>query len=182
MDAPGQQRSVTVWSVGPGRRKGRIRIGAITAPCALGRGGIALMKREGDGGTPAGCFALRRLRHRTDRWRWPKSRLPMTAIARADGWCDAPARIEYNRPVPLPFPYSHETLWRSDHLYDVFVEIGYNDAPPRPGRGSAIFLHLARPDFTPTEGCVAVAVPVMRRLLAVIGPETRLTIRRSPQA
>jgi L,D-peptidoglycan transpeptidase YkuD (ErfK/YbiS/YcfS/YnhG family) len=142
-----------------------------TMRCALGWGGIKRDKREGDGATPAGRFALRELLYRPDRLAAPICALPVRAISPEDGWCDDPAHPDYNRLVMLPHPASCEKLWREDGLYDLVIPLGYNDDPPQPGRGSAIFLHVARPDFAPTEGCVALALP---DLLALVGqlPET----------
>lgn len=139
--------------------------------CALGRGGIVPDKVEGDGGTPAGVYPLRRVLYRADRLdRPPATGLPVEAIVAGQGWCDDPAHPDYNRPVSLPFTASHETLWRDDALYDVIVMLGHNDDPPIPGKGSAIFLHIARPDGGPTEGCVALAIPDLLEVLAACGP------------
>ena len=119
------------------------------ARCALGRGGVAALaaKREGDGATPAGLWPMRRLFYRPDRIAAPATRLPSTALQESDGWCDAPADQAYNRAVKLPYAASAEHLWRDDEVYDLIVVLGYNDAPVIPGRGSAIFLHVARPDY-----------------------------------
>jgi len=144
--------------------------------CALGRGGIASDKREGDGATPAGEFVLRRLLYRSDRVQPPPTVLPVTALRPDDGWCDAPDDPAYNSQVRLPYRASAETLWRQDHLYDLIVVIGHNDAPVVPGRGSAIFLHLASPDRRPTEGCVALASDDLRAVLAGIAATTRLRV------
>lgn len=144
--------------------------------CALGRGGIRSDKREGDGATPVGRFALRRLLYRSDRLATPLTALPVATIGPQDGWCDDPAHPAYNRPVTLPFAASHERLWRDDALYDVIVVLGHNDAPPVPGLGSAIFLHVARPDYGPTEGCVALALPDLLDLLAVVRTDTFLRV------
>lgn len=144
--------------------------------CALGRGGIAADKREGDGATPAGVFALRRLLFRPDRLAPPETTLPTAPLRPDDGWCDAPADPAYNRQVRLPYPASAEALWRQDHLYDLIVVIGHNDAPVVAGAGSAIFLHLARRDWGPTEGCVALALDDLLDVLAGVGATTRLRI------
>lgn len=138
--------------------------------CALGRGGVRTDKREGDGGTPAGLWPLRRVLWRADRLDRPRTALPATAIAADDGWCDDPADPAYNRPVRTPYPVSHEALWRDDGVYDVVVVLGHNDDPVIPGLGSAVFLHVARPDWEPTAGCVALALPDLLRLLADCGP------------
>lgn len=157
--------------------RGVLRHRALLVPCALGRAGVRAGKREGDGVTPAGTFALRRLWYRADRIDAPPTRgLPMRAIGREDGWCDDAASAEYNRPVVLPHPARHERMWRDDGLYDLLVELGYNDGPIVPGAGSAIFLHVARPDYGPTEGCVAIERADLLRLLATIGPATRLRV------
>ncbi|HTJ63782.1 MAG TPA: L,D-transpeptidase family protein [Alphaproteobacteria bacterium] len=143
---------------------------------ALGRGGVTLSKREGDGGTPAGTFALRSLLYRADRLVQPVTLLDCAPIAEDSGWSDDPADPAYNRPVRLPHAFGHERLWREDGVYDLIVPLGYNDAPPIAGRGSAIFLHVARPAYAPTEGCVALALNDLLLLLADCGPETRLEI------
>ena len=145
-------------------------------PCALGRSGTTHFKREGDGATPAGRFRLLGCFYRADKGRRPLSRLPTAAIRPADGWCDDPNDRRYNQPVRLPYPARHERLWRDDHLYDVVVDIACNRGPAIKGRGSAIFLHLARPDLAPTEGCVAVPPRMVARLLRKIGPNTRIEI------
>jgi L,D-peptidoglycan transpeptidase YkuD (ErfK/YbiS/YcfS/YnhG family) len=156
--------------------QGLLRAGHVVARCALGRGGVVTHKREGDGGSPRGRFHLRRLWWRADRMLRPHCGLPMQRTRPSDGWCDAPAHGRYNRAVALPFTASHEEMWRADHLYDAVIEIGWNDQPARRGRGSAIFLHLARPGFAPTEGCVAVSRATMLRLLPLIGRQTRIEI------
>lgn len=134
--------------------------------CALGRGGIRADKREGDGATPPGRLRITRLLYRADRGARPPGALPAEPIAPADGWCDDPAHADYNRQVSLPHPARHEELWRRDAVYDVIGVLDWNLSPVRPGRGSAIFLHLARPDFAPTEGCVALQDRALRALLA----------------
>lgn len=143
---------------------------------ALGRSGVTLDKREGDGATPAGRFALRNLLYRADRLARPQTMLTCSAIAEVSGWSDDPADPNYNQPVSLPHGFGHERLWREDALYDLIVPLGYNDDPPVPGLGSAIFLHVAKPDHAPTEGCVALALPDLLPLLAECGPATRIAI------
>lgn len=135
----------------------------------IGSAGIARHKEEGDHATPAGTFALRRILYRADRIARPElgSPLLLEPISRHDGWCDDPTHRDYNRQVTLPHPARHETLWRDDHLYDIVGVLGHNDAPPVPGLGSAIFLHLQSPDGRPTEGCIALTEPDLRRVLAM---------------
>jgi L,D-peptidoglycan transpeptidase YkuD (ErfK/YbiS/YcfS/YnhG family) len=149
--------------------------------CALGKAGVtpATEKREGDLASPAGVWPIRRLLYRPDKGPAPATALPAQPIARDDGWCDAPADPAYNRPVKLPYPASAERLWREDGLYDLVLELGYNDDPPLPGKGSCIFLHLARPGYAPTEGCVALARPDLEALLAVAKPGDSVEIAAS---
>jgi L,D-peptidoglycan transpeptidase YkuD (ErfK/YbiS/YcfS/YnhG family) len=142
-----------------------LRIGSLRVPCALGRSGITHNKREGDGGTPAGRYRLLDIRYRADRIVRPTTNLPLRATRASDGWCDAVGDRNYNRPVCRPYPASSETMWRDDSLYDVVVILDWNISRRSQGRGSAIFFHLARPGFTPTEGCVAVRLADMRQIL-----------------
>lgn len=145
--------------------------------CALGKGGLSTDKREGDGATPVGCFALRRGLYRPDRLSAPPlTALPMAPLHPADGWCDDPGHPDYNRPVRLPHAARHEVMWRDDGVYDVVVVLGHNDDPPQPGRGSAIFMHVARPGYLPTEGCIALALSDLLEVLALCGPGTRLCV------
>jgi L,D-peptidoglycan transpeptidase YkuD (ErfK/YbiS/YcfS/YnhG family) len=102
--------------------------------------------------------------------------LPLTIIERDDGWCDAADDPRYNQPVKLPYPASAEKLWREDHMYDVLVVLGHNEPPVTPGAGSAIFWHLAKADYPPTQGCVAVALDDMLRALEQVGPDDALEI------
>ncbi len=134
--------------------------------CALGRNGIRSDKKEGDGATPAGFFPLRRVLYRADRIPAPETDLPVQPLKAEDGWCDDSADPAYNQRVKRPFAAHHEALWRDDHVYDVIVELGHNDDPPVPGLGSAVFLHVARPGYEPTEGCVALRMEDLLALLA----------------
>ena len=145
--------------------------------CTLGRGGLKADKREGDGATPAGTFPLRELWYRPDRVTRPETGLECRPIDPDRGWCDDPRDVGYNRVVWAPYPASHERLWREDRLYDLVIPLGYNDAPAVPGLGSAIFLHVAAPDYSPTEGCVAVACDDLLALLASCGPATMLRVK-----
>jgi L,D-peptidoglycan transpeptidase YkuD (ErfK/YbiS/YcfS/YnhG family) len=154
------------WAIWNGRR----------FRCALGPAGVRQDKREGDGATPAGRFPFRRVLYRADRLARPKTALPCAAIARQDGWCDDPAIPAYNRPVTLPVAASHERLWREDGIYDVIVVIGHNDDPVLPGRGSAVFLHVAHDDFRPTAGCVALARDDLLQLLSAAKPGDGVSI------
>lgn len=158
------------------RRRGRLVAGSLVLPCALGRSGTTRAKREGDGATPVGRFALLQAFWRADALRRPRTGLRLRAIQPDDLWCDAPGNRRYNRPVKKPYGASHEEMWRADRMYDAVVDIAWNRGPIRPGRGSAIFLHVARPGFEPTAGCVAVERGAIGRLLERLGPRTRIVI------
>jgi len=159
------------------RTKGILRLREITVPCALGRSGIVMRKREGDGGTPAGRFRLLSVFYRPDRGLSPATLLPVAPLSPASGWCDDPLSPRYNRPVDLPFAAGHEKMWREDRLYDIVVVLDCNMHPAVRGRGSAIFFHIAREDYRPTEGCVAVSPEHMRLVLAQVGTGTDMVIR-----
>ncbi len=150
-----------------GGSQGLFVLGGLRLRCALGKGGIrhATEKREGDGATPAAVMPLRRVFYRADRGPPPRCTVAVEPLSPGDGWCDDAGDRAYNRPVPLPFGGSHEKLWRDDALYDVIGVLGWNDAPVERHRGSAIFLHVARPDYAPTEGCIALAPRDLRTVL-----------------
>jgi L,D-peptidoglycan transpeptidase YkuD (ErfK/YbiS/YcfS/YnhG family) len=160
----------------PGATTGWARFGALQLHCALGHGGIAAAKTEGDGCTPAGRFPVRELMFRPDRVREIRTALATRPLSPADGWCDDPADPGYNRLVTRPYPARHEQLWRDDQLYDLLLVIGHNDDPVVPGLGSAVFLHLAHPDYRPTEGCVAFGRADFIALLAAIQIGTPIVI------
>jgi len=166
-----------IVSARPGETRGMAKLGAREFPCALGRSGILERKREGDGGTPAGRFAFRRLLYRADRVAHIETRLPARHIEPDDGWCDDPADAAYNQPVTLPHPARHERMWLDSHLYDLVVVIGHNDAPVVPGAGSAVFLHLAREDWGPTEGCIAFRQADLTAILKAVTQQDWIEIR-----
>jgi L,D-peptidoglycan transpeptidase YkuD (ErfK/YbiS/YcfS/YnhG family) len=171
-------REIRVRPVIGDRSRGQLLVGPTVIRCALGSGGIVVDKREGDGGSPRGRFRLRGGAYRPDHLGIrPRTALPLRATRHGDGWCDESRDRRYNRPIRLPAPgVSAETLWRDDGLYDVVIDLDYNRGPIRRGRGSAIFLHLARDGYRPTEGCVALARSDLLRLLQRLGPRTHLRI------
>lgn len=155
---------------------GKLIVAGRALPCALGRSGLTWHKREGDGATPCGRHDLLRLFFDPRAGR-PRSHLPLWATKPTMGWCDDPGHRRYNRLVELPFPASHETMRHDDGLYAMVAEIDWNVRPAIKGRGSAIFMHVARPGFQPTEGCVALRPRDLRWLAARLGPRTVLDIR-----
>jgi L,D-peptidoglycan transpeptidase YkuD (ErfK/YbiS/YcfS/YnhG family) len=167
---------VRIQAAAGDRTRGWLTADGQTIQVALGRGGIRANKREGDGGTPRGVFRPVRLWWRADRAPRPRTHLNVRAIGPADAWCEDPPDRHYNQAVRLDRNQSGDRLRRDDHLYDFIVEIDHNTRPRIVGRGSAVFLHLARPDFSPTAGCVSMTKRAMLRLLARLGPETRIEI------
>jgi L,D-peptidoglycan transpeptidase YkuD (ErfK/YbiS/YcfS/YnhG family) len=159
-----------------GRSHGVLLAGARAIPVVLGRRGIAANKREGDGATPRGRFALVRLWWRADRAPQPRTRLPARRIDQALAWCENPADRRYNHPFRRSANEPGDRLWRDDSLYDLVIEISHNTRPRVAGRGSAVFLHVARPDRSGTAGCVALDAKDLRRLLGRLGPHTRIDI------
>src|SRR5215218_8048988 len=137
------------------RTKGWLVAGGRSIPVALGRSGIFANKREGDGATPRGLFHPLRLWWRGDRAPAPRTLLPLRRIGPQDAWSEDPMDRRYNRPVRRKAGEPGDRLARKDHLYDLIVEIDHNTRPRTVRRGSAVFIHLARPGFPPTAGCVA---------------------------
>jgi len=152
------------WGAGPRR-------------CSVGRSGVAVKICEGDGVTPIGHWPLRGLFYRADRLQAPSCVLRATALKPDLGWCEAPADPAYNKLVKLPHGGVSESMWRDDGLYDLVLVVGYNDDPVVPGVGSAIFVHLARPDYAPTAGCVGLALADLIDALAQLRPHDELIVR-----
>jgi L,D-peptidoglycan transpeptidase YkuD (ErfK/YbiS/YcfS/YnhG family) len=173
---------IVVRSLSQSAVHGWLTIGWQRFPCALGRAGRHHRKAEGDGRTPIGNWRLRAIYYRIDR---PATMtrpligqpgLRLRPIKPDDGWCDGRGDRNYNRAIKRPYPASSEALWRDDQLYDLIVVLDHNERPRVQGGGSAIFMHVARPGFTPTEGCVALKVEHLRRVVAAIRPHSHLRI------
>ena len=167
---------IHVQSRSGSKTRGILRAGGLFFPVALGRGGILANKREGDGGTPRGRFRLKRLWWRADRITRPRTGLPVRPIGPSDAWSEDPADRRYNRPVRRRAGEPGDRLMRDDGLYDLIVEIDHNDRPRIAGRGSAVFIHIARAGFAPTAGCVALRRNDLLRLLERLSPRTWIHI------
>ena len=162
----------------PGSRtRGIMLAGPLTLPVVLGRGGIRANKFEGDGATPRGRFRLIRLWWRADRHPRPPTLLPTRRITPDLAWCEDTTDRRYNRPFRRAPRDSGDRLWRDDHLYDFIIEIDHNTRPRVARRGSAVFVHLVRPNRSPTAGCVALPANDLQRLLARFGPKTRIAVQ-----
>lgn len=156
-----------------------LTFGGHSYQCAIGKGGFSSNKQEGDGATPIGTYPLRMCWYRKDKLPAPETSLSLRITDKKDGWCDDPKSSDYNQPIVKPYDYSHESMWRDDDVYDLVIPLGYNDDPIIAGKGSAIFMHLARDNYEPTEGCVALAKEHLLELLRVCGPNTVIEIRES---
>ncbi len=158
------------------RRQGVLSAGQQHIRVALGRSGINVNKREGDGTTPAGRYRLVRLWWRPDRLPRPQTLLPVKPIRITDAWCEVPSERQYNKPISVAPGQPGDRLWRSDALYDLIIEIDHNRRPRVAGRGSAVFIHVARAELAPTAGCVSLPAAALRRLVARLGQRTTVTI------
>jgi L,D-peptidoglycan transpeptidase YkuD (ErfK/YbiS/YcfS/YnhG family) len=165
-----------VHALSTGSSTGILKAGGLQFPCSLGRMGRKYRKREGDGATPHGAYSLCRLFYRADRMPPPTTALQPRPIRDHDGWCETVGDRNYNRLVRIPYATSHEFMKREDRLYDVVVELSQNKRPRVQGLGSAVFLHLRRPDGGPTAGCVAVSMKDMKVILSRCGPKTRIVL------
>ena len=159
--------------------KKTLRLGKKSYDCAIGLNGFIDEKdgREGDGKTPLGKYRLRYGLYRADRVELAETHIPMRPIREDDGWCDTPDDPAYNRPVRLPYPARAEVLYRESHVYDVILVLGHNDDPPVPEMGSAIFLHIARQNYKPTQGCVALNREDILKILPKLKPGMKVKIR-----
>lgn len=164
-----------------------------TYKCAIGKNGFSADKKEGDGRTPLGIFPLRECWYRADKIEKPQTNLPVKIIHENDGWCDDAESPDYNRNIKLPYNLSHEKLWRDDDItnphvgfvstkkysiYDLIIPIGYNDSPAVVGKGSAIFIHIARENYEPTEGCVALKLPDLLEILPFLYNKAVIEIKK----
>ena len=159
------------------RTQGWLTVGCQTILVALGRGGILANKREGDGGTPRGDFRLVQLWWRADQRPRPRTLLPVRRITPSDAWCEDPQDRRYNQAMRLAPGAPGDHLWRKDRLYDLVIELDHNTRPRIAGRGSAVFVHVARPGMAPTAGCIALTPDALRRLVETLGPRTEIEIQ-----
>ncbi|WP_316858374.1 L,D-transpeptidase family protein [uncultured Cohaesibacter sp.] len=156
--------------------KGLIVCGSYRFPCALGRSGISIFKKEGNGATPV--IRTRALYgfYRPDREARPRSTLAFHPLRPDMGWCDDSRHPSYNRLVRRPFEASHEIMWRDDSLYDLVIVLDINITSRIKDRGSAIFMHVARENYTPTEGCIALSKANLKLLLKHLSDRTMMEI------
>ena len=151
-----------------------------TYKCAFGKNGFSADKKEGDGCTPLGVFILRECLYRADKIKIPSTKLPLKIITQNDGWCDDVQSNDYNKNITIDEKSPrHEKLWRGDGVYDVIIPLGYNDKPIIRGNGSAIFMHIAKPDYSGTEGCIALSHPDLLEIISHISADCVIDISAS---
>jgi L,D-peptidoglycan transpeptidase YkuD (ErfK/YbiS/YcfS/YnhG family) len=161
-----RRRTAQLRLLSASESRGWLQFGTMRWRCAIGPSGVRASKREGDGATPRGLYRFRVVHYRPDRIRRPQTDVTIKSLRQADGWCDQVGDRNYNRPVLLPYATSHERLWRDDHVYDIVISLNHNERPRIQGHGSCVFLHIARKDYRPTAGCIALSRPDLLKLLA----------------
>ncbi len=171
--------AVRVFALSDAATAGTLQYGNLKFPAALGKSGVRARKFEGDGSSPMGFWPAIQIYYRPDRVRRRATALPMEPLRQDAGWCDAPPDRNYNRKIALPYPASSERLWRNDRLYDIIVVLDYNVTRRVAGRGSAIFMHIARRGFAPTAGCIALKREHLLRLISVLPRGAVIALGRS---
>ena len=144
--------------------------------CAIGKKGIKSKKREGDLTTPKGTFKIKSIFFRKDRIKRLKSKIKLKQIRKDMGWCDDPKSKKYNKLIKIPFKGSAEKLYRKDNTYDIILVLNYNINPIRKGKGSAIFIHVARKNYRNTLGCIAVSKRNLKKIIKKINKSTIVNI------
>ena len=144
--------------------------------CSVGKRGITRNKKEGDKKTPRGIFTFKCIFYRKDKLINFKSSLKKIIIKKNMGWCDDSSSKFYNKLIKFPFKNKAERMWLKGNTYDVILIINYNSKPIIKNKGSAIFLHIAKRNYSPTKGCVAVSKKDMFFLITKINNKTKLII------
>ena len=153
-----------------------LRYGDYKVKCAVGKRGIGLKKKEGDLITPRGTFKIKALFYRKDRVKKLKTIILKKIITKKIGWCDDPSSAMYNKLISYPFKFSSEKLHRSDNIYDIVLVLNFNMSPAKKNKGSAIFLHIASKNYSPTRGCLAINKSDLLKILPQINKKTKLII------
>jgi L,D-peptidoglycan transpeptidase YkuD (ErfK/YbiS/YcfS/YnhG family) len=144
--------------------------------CSIGKRGITLNKKEGDLKTPKGIFKFKSIFYRKDRVGNLKTLLKKKIIKKDMGWCDDPNLKNYNKLIKFPFKGRAEKMWLKDRIYDVLIVIDYNLKPIVTNKGSAIFLHIAKKNYSTTKGCIGVRKKDIIFLAHKINNKTKIII------
>ena len=144
--------------------------------CAIGKRGIGIKKREGDLITPRGIYKIKYIFYRPDKIKNLKTKFRKKTINKKMGWCDDPKSKKYNKLINLPFKFNYEKLYRADGIYDIILVLNFNSKPIKRNRGSAIFIHIAKKNYSPTKGCVAIRRADIKILAKKIDKKTLVKI------
>lgn len=142
--------------------------------CSIGNGGFSNKKREGDRCTPIGVFQVTDILYRKDKLKHLVSNYDLQIISPSDGWCDDPNSKDYNKKIKFPFANSAEDLFRQDDRYDIVCVTNHNQNPIIPGAGSAIFIHVASKNYSTTEGCIALSLKDLTKIISTLTKTTKI--------
>ena len=158
------------------KKKGYLEYKNFKCHCALGKAGIGKKKIEGDNITPKGNFRILKVYYRKDRIKKIHTKFKLIKIKKNMGWCNDSNSKNYNQQIKLPTKFNHEKLYRKDSLYDIILFINYNINPIIKNKGSAIFIHIAKKNYTSTAGCIALKKEDLIKLLGLIKKNTKIYI------
>ena len=144
--------------------------------CCVGKSGFKKNKIEGDKSTPKGTFKLKYVLYRIERVKLAGCKLKKKVIKKNMGWCDDPKSKFYNKLIKFPFNYSAEKLYIKNNTYDIIVVIDYNLKPIKPYKGSAIFIHVSKKNYSSTNGCIAISKKDLKKLLTIVNKNTKIII------
>jgi len=144
--------------------------------CAVGKRGISSKKVEGDNKTPRGTFKIQAIYYRKDRMKELKSLIKKKNIRKNMGWCDDSKSKKYNKLIKFPFSWGAEKLYLNSRIYDILLILNFNNKPVKRRKGSAIFIHIAKKNYAPTKGCIAVSKIDMRKIVSRIRRNSKITI------
>ena len=161
------------------KKSGYLKYKNFKCRCALGKAGINKKIKEGDNITPAGVFKITKIYYRADKIKNIKTAIKKIKIKKNMGWCDDIKSRFYNKEIKLPIQHSHEKLYRKDEIYDIICVLNFNTNPISRGKGSAIFVHVAKKKYTSTKGCVALKKKDLMYILSKIKKNTKIKIIKS---
>ena len=153
-----------------------LSLGDYKVKCAIGKRGISNKKKEGDLTTPKGVYRIKGIFYRKDKVKKLKSIIKKKVIKKNMGWCDDPKSKDYNKLIKYPFKYNSEKLFRSDNIYDIVVVLDFNMNPTKKNKGSAIFIHVAKKNLSPTKGCVAIKKKELKKIVRLMSKKVKIII------
>ena len=157
-------------------KKNILYVGNYKLRCAIGKRGITDNKKEGDLKTPKGNFVFKSIFYREDRLSNLKCSIKKNIIKKSMGWCHDSSSKFYNKLIKFPFKKGAERLWLRQKIYNIILVINYNMKPIVKNKGSAIFLHIANKNYSPTKGCIAVSEKDILFLIGKVNRKTKLII------